>query len=531
MIIRRLAAVLFFSCLGFDEVDDAKKVLADKAYGNYWDRLDACRKLGGLGTVKAAQALADVLNDDESAIREAAVLALARALKTPDVRTWVDGEWSKFKDASKRANALWAMRQSGDAAALTAGIAGLADANELVREQAARLIEVLGGAAAAEPLEKALKDASVKVRSHVYFAYAKVKGAEAVAKLEAELDAKEARLRAMALVALATASKDRPTLDQLTKAAKDKDPEVRMAAGEACSPAGGDDALTVAKLIAEDKDWRVRVAAIEAAEASWNKEAIPLLIGRLAKEDGRLRLDLLQALQHLTGKEIGSDPKAWKSWWEANGESFQMPAKPTKGKKAAPAAGMTRATFFNLPLMSKRIAIIIDVSGSMKNDDEIYKGKRKIDVALEELEKAVKAVDDDAKLTILALSTEATVQKLRTPGPKLIDMAGAGRTKLMDFIKNAWKKLEDIKRGRGDIYDAVIEAASIPDVDTVILLSDGRPTYGTYSDREHFVEGLREFERFSRVAVHTVLTGSKGIDRELMERSAEVTRGVFMERN
>ncbi len=509
-----------------DEVDKAKSELGDRSYGNYWDRLDACRDLGRIANVRAAEILVGILDDPEMPIREAAVLALAK-MQLPEVRKWLVDIYPKLAQDVKRANLLWSFREAKDKAAVPLAVGALKDNSPIVREEAARFLGDWGDASAAEPLEKVLKDSADAAREQILFAYAKRKGADGASKLEEQLSDAHPRIRAAALLALARIGKAAPHLAQ---AAKDKTPEPRIAAAEASMTAGTESILETATVLLPDKDWRVRAATVEALEEAWDKRAVELLVGRFAQEDGRLRLDIALALQRMTGKDLGFDAKAWKAWWDASREAFQMapkPAKKGKGKNGIP-VGDTRATFFNIPILSKRLTFVIDFSGSMKTEDEIYKNKRKIDVAFEELEKALGAMEAGAKANVVILSTEATVQKKRVVSPTLVDVAN--RKKIMDFVKATWQVLDKTKRGRGDIYDAILDGWEDPEVDTIILLSDGKATYGKYLDRDDLVGSVGEIHRYRRVAVHTVLIGSKGIDRETMERIAEATRAIYTDR-
>ena len=71
------------------------------------------------------------------------------------------------------------------------------------------------------------------------------------------------------------------------------------------------------------------------------------------------------------------------------------------------------------------------------------------------------------------------------------------------------------------------QLADADDVDSVVLLSDGSPSRGRY-DRDFRI--LQEFpvaNRFRRMAVNTVLVGTKGADRKFMQDLAAATGGRF----
>lgn len=494
-----------------DKLEAARRVLRDRSYSNYWDRMETTRDLARLDSIPAAELLCTLLDDSEAPLREAAVLGLAR-MRSGDVRRRLHDLSGRLGEDERRANLLWAFRRGADPEAPAAAIRGLADRAPRVREEAARFLARVPSPEAADALARALSDPRAEVREQVVRAYARCRGEGA--RLEALRNDPSPRVRAAVLLHTAD-------VGALEAAARDAAVEPRIAALESAGERGPDAVVRVAAPLLDDREWPVRAAALAVLEECWDKRAVGMLIARLPLEDGRLRLDIVTALERMTGKAIGFDARSWTAWWEANREGFSMPG---KGRRVVP-QGETRASFMNLPLLSRRIVFVIDFSGSMKSEDEVQKGRRKIDVAFEELEKALSGLTDEARVNVIALSTEATARKRRRLLPAPAAMTPANRRCVLDALRAAWRSLETVERGRGDIYDAVVEA--FDEGDTVILLSDGKPTYGTYLDREHIEEALTEIHRYRRVTVHTVLTGRKGTDPATMQAISRATRGLF----
>ena len=192
----------------------------------------------------------------------------------------------------------------------------------------------------------------------------------------------------------------------------------------------------------------------------------------------------------------------------------------------------TIPTFFDIPIPGRDIVFIIDFSGSMKSEaaDESGKKERKIDVAINELTETLKRFSSEARFNIIILSTEATRCGKRKMAKIMVPAIEGNKKLAIDFVKSLWDRLEDIKRGRGDHYDALLEALSEPEVDTVFLLSDGNPTYGTYMQQDNIIENIYRFNRFKKIVINTIMTGKKGTNRELMEKLAEMTNGVCVEK-
>lgn len=508
---------LFVSLGGVqDDVAKHRKELEDDSYGNLWGRRNAARDLGKLGTRPAAGALLEFAGRTDPATREAIVLAIAR-IRDEAVRRFVLEALPRLKDPRARVDVIWAFRRMDWDGARDGIHRMLRDPAPAVRAEAARTLGALGDPRCGE----AAADKRPEVVEQALLAAASLKAPIEPKLAEKLLKRGAPRLQAAALRWKAAVDPDGLDLDEFLKAR----PQTRIAAADVAR------SVAPLKTLLDDKDWRVRVAAVAGLERLWTSEAIDALVERFNKEDGRLILDIVLALQRMTGKSLGYDPKNWTAWWDVQRDRFGMPEKPDPNAGALPAKeGGTRASFFNIPIFSRRIVFVIDCSGSMKNEDEIYEGKRKIDVALEELSKAVGGLSRDARFNVIMLSTEATAQKVRSLAPRLVPATPGNRIKAIDLVRKAWRKLENIKRGRGDIYDAVAEAMADPDTDTVVLLTDGKATDGRYLDRDHLIEAFAADHRTRRACIHAVLTGSKGIDEKGMKAFARVTGGIYMPR-
>ncbi len=519
------------------------KVLKDHGYGNFWNRLDAVRDLGKMNSKAAVEQLAEVLADPTDApVREAAVMELA-SLKDKDAIAFLAGTLlPRSKDPLARANAAWALRLLKDKSTLPALVTALGDPDAHVRACAAEAIGAMEDPSVADKLIAKLGDSDAKVRAAVAGALGRLKDPSATEPLAKRMNdgsviAVAACLRALGEI---DALKALPLLQEKLKS---KEKEIKIAVVETLARIDPHSAVDAAKTLIEDEDWSVRAATTMALIVTWDKGAIDVLVDRLQREKGRLRFDEVTALRKLTGKQIGFSPIDWKSWWDANKAAFEMPERPKKGKKNgddADAPPATQTSFFNIPLLSDRICFIIDFSGSMKTVEDpkaqttegaqSTEGMSKIEIALKELEASINKLAPEVKFTVIMASTEATKQKLRTISKKLIPATEANKKTAIQHVKDAWKKLQDIKRGRGDYYDAIMEAMEDEEVDTVFLVADGKPTYGLYCDEGNFVEFLGKENEFRKVMIHCILTGKKGTSPRFMEDVSEMTGGMFVKR-
>jgi len=68
-----------------------------------------------------------------------------------------------------------------------------------------------------------------------------------------------------------------------------------------------------------------------------------------------------------------------------------------------------------------------------------------------------------------------------------------------------------------------------PEVDTIYLLSDGVPSYGTVSRDYRVLQEVRRHNCWRRVAIHAILPVSKGTDRKFMRSLAAQNGGIAVD--
>ena len=113
------------------------------------------------------------------------------------------------------------------------------------------------------------------------------------------------------------------------------------------------------------------------------------------------------------------------------------------------------------------------------------------------------------------------------PRPRLERAFGrlrAGKAK----AASAWLARQKAK-GAGAIYDTLVAALNDDEVDTVYLLSDGVPSFGTVKRDYRILQEIRRLNRWRRVRIHTILLGKKGTDRKFMRDLAALTGGLAVD--
>ncbi|MGE3165132.1 MAG: HEAT repeat domain-containing protein [Planctomycetota bacterium] len=371
--------------------------------------------------------------------------------------------------------------------------------------------------------------------------------------------------------------RDVGSADKIARLIKFNDPSVRVTVLYALRDLEAAEHSKVFLDAVEDPDWQVRSAALDVLRATKDPEMIPYfltalgdkaesvqisaiqalqelggdsvmspLIGALEKATGRVKDDLAEALVRLTGQDYGVDPLAWDAWWKANQGKVTIAklsideynrAKEKEDQK-------TTGLYYGLRVISQHVAFVIDVSGSMEEPylvedkepdvaggtgrtgvDKKKDGKRKksrkakIEVAREELISVIGGIKNGTQFNIIKFSG------LFTPWQQqLVAMNEAVRSESMDFVKAL------SPGGETNVFDSLMFALDLKDVNTIYFLSDGAPTAGTVTDSKQILEKVAEANRVKKVKLYTIGFHLTPEAEELMQNLAEQNYGRFVKR-
>ncbi len=304
--------------------------------------------------------------------------------------------------------------------------------------------------------------------------------------------------------------------------AREKEPTVAAAIIDALGAKGTLEASTVAAVAEQltSKGWTVQMTVARALAASGAKEGVGPLVEAVQKTDGRIRNEMLAALRTLTRTDMGGDVGEWASWWKANKDDFLAGTyRPDKPKREP---GPSRTTFFEVPVISRRIVLVVDRSRSMR--DPLGKGPtRKIDAVRAEIKALLTALPDGTRFNLIFFNDETAefAQSTRVLDARVRQAA----------IDWTWRMDPD---GPTNLHDALDKAAALvgssetgllreEGVDTLFVLSDGEPTTGPIVDPDVIVKRFTRENRWMRAAVYTVAVGDVGT---LMSRLAEFNDGT-----
>ena len=317
-------------------------------------RARAVKALGEMNRLEATRLLPDVLLDSSPYVRDWCFVALGK-IRDGASRQFLISEGMRRREARIRLDlAEWAGEER---------IAGAVP--ELIR---------------------LLKDKSTPVRLAAADSLASIGDPPAAPAIEARLKEKSHAVRAQMLLAFGRLARD-GAAGAVAEGGDDPAWQVRVAAltlSRGCLPR--DEALEAGRKGIRDRTWPVRAAAIEMLASLKHPGGIPHLIDELASE-GRLRQDAYDALVRLTGKEIPPDLELWRAWWEVAREGFEPPARETK--RSGSRRTRTRIRYHGIPIVSNRIAFVLDLSGSMREPAGEPSDVTKLTAARDELSRVI----------------------------------------------------------------------------------------------------------------------------------------------
>jgi uncharacterized protein with von Willebrand factor type A (vWA) domain len=202
-------------------------------------------------------------------------------------------------------------------------------------------------------------------------------------------------------------------------------------------------------------------------------------------------------------------------------------------------------TFFGIRTESQNVAFILDLSGSMNYSvvvrdnpgdnpnqpaDMPKSGERsRLQVALSDLGRALGGLRDDATFAIIMYASDVRVWK-----DGLQTMTPARRSEIAPFLKGltavGGTNIFGALRKGFDVAEVSLgDKWSDPPIDTIFLLTDGKPSVGLVVTPEPILRYVREWNRTAGIVIHTIgLSGAQ--DAYLLRRLAEENGGTYVAR-
>jgi len=258
-----------------------------------------------------------------------------------------------------------------------------------------------------------------------------------------------------------------------------------------------------------DKDWRTRAAAFELAVAAPTKGAVTALIARLKREKGRLQQDVVAALQKITGAGFVSH-KQWLSWWKREQDSIQLPLTSEPASPHEAPAGTT--AYWDMPVYSTRVAFVVDTSGSMEKPFGRANNTR-LEQAQEQLGAVLARLPKGSKVNVVGFAAKAEQMFAK------LGQLNSRQKKVADAYVAALGA-----KGPTNVYGGLEAAFQDSAVDSIFLLTDGRPSSGAIAAPEALALMAKLWNAGRMVRIHTIALGE---DSDLLKRLAGSSGGVY----
>lgn len=460
-------------------------------------RAAAYRRLAGSTHPEVLALLQQGLSDVHPYVRRAAAGVLG-TLDDPRARQRLAAEAPRWRSELARREACQAFALWLDPAGDAALAAAVRDPSPGVRCEALRWLADDPRPQARDLLRAAVADADPAVRAEAWAAWRPSPEAAATGSMPGEAPEAAAALA-------------------------DADARVRLAALEVLVAQGGPAAAPAVAAALGDGAWSVRLAAAQAAGRVRSRVMLAPLVGALADARVRVAEAAGAALLALTGLAFESDARAWRTWLEGDGRLFD-PAQLPEGVGARPpppppGTRTVEARFLGLTIRSRHVAFVLDGSGSM--GALTRDGRTRWDGVVEELERALQGLSGaHVNLAVFHDRVEAAL-------PRALPLDSARREALLRFVRARRPA------GRTALYDGIAWGLADPEVDTLVVLSDGAPSAGQWFTKTDLRAELLRANRFRRARIDVVAVGAEDIARrwrDALEQVAGDSGGTYVAR-
>jgi len=294
---------------------------------------------------------------------------------------------------------------------------------------------------------------------------------------------------------------------ELQRAADARDELLRAAAAEALVRRAGPGDWRLVMSLAQDEDPGVRRALVEALNIAPDRQAAILCVDRLGLEAvPTIRARTLHLLRSWSGLRHRYDPRPWLEW------ALALPSGWTPIERTEPVERLGTTTFAGIPVSSDRLCILVDLSGSIHTTMEGGLTRREY-VELE-LERLLMSLPQTAKFNIIGFCDE--------PHAWSKGLVENRRGKAVQAMK--WFRRLSV-RGKGDLFAAAELALGDPDVDTLLVFTDGVATGGRRWKLELMALLLEQECRFRGVSLDSVLVDASARTVRCWQEISERTGG------
>jgi HEAT repeat protein len=297
--------------------------------------------------------------------------------------------------------------------------------------------------------------------------------------------------------------------------------------------------LTLIRVL-EDPEKSLRIAAIRGL-AHYRHLSVPeALMRRVEEADEEELMAIFQALRRLWGGADDfsvdkPDREALRRWWRLNkdrvGRHFvRLGARDVAAGKTPPKleGRWQDRNFYGIQIRSKRVLLVVDISLSMEEPAVEGQERKKIEVAKQELTRAIRSLPEDA---VFGLVVFADVPEVWRDG--MMEVDPAVRKSALEWAAALTTRLAT------NLYDTLelcfrigtpeSDLKSVTKPDTIFLVSDGAPTVGRFTNGDTILEHVRRWNEHRRIKIHAIGVGHDH-DVDFLRKLAENNGGLYVAR-
>lgn len=230
-------------------------------------------------------------------------------------------------------------------------------------------------------------------------------------------------------------------------------------------------------------------------------DAVEFLTAIHPRLDGQLRHLIDEALNAVTVQDFLGDEHRFNEWQSRNDASDEQQKEQDKDKIVFKTAGyepeslssikFAKQKYYGIDIHAQRVMFIIDHSGSMEDH---WSGMTRLTRAKLELIKVIRELPENTEFAIMFYETNVRVWR-----KELLYANEKNKLEAIAFIR---------KLGFGDrtnTYGALRQSLSFDnDLESVFLLTDGRPTIGATVETEKILSDILGRNRFRHLNFNTI---------------------------
>jgi VWA domain-containing protein len=261
----------------------------------------------------------------------------------------------------------------------------------------------------------------------------------------------------------------------------------------------------------------VLLEAIDILARDPSTDDIRYLIDVVDQRTGRAQSNAVALLRQITGYKIGADARSWRYFFlkhRSEGTTFRRESDGEDGQDST-------LSYMGIPIYGDKVVFVLDASGSMNaplaESSRESRGRR----AVKELSQLLPRLPSGARFDILFFESRIS----GFSGGRLVSNQPKQISSATDWIKQ--RRFD----GGTNLFGGLEEAFSRPDVEEIVLLTDGMPSVGSIQEPQRILAWVQRWNRWRKVRISTIgLSAPKQADNflyKLAHRNDGIYRSIF----